>query len=117
MSDSLPQTISFDYIKGNFFRTARADGAWAGTNGFSDVVLNFYSERTPIPKQTVHSLIDGHTLGDEIVEQRAAREGMIREVEISVSMNLDVAKSLKQLLEKHIMAIEAAKAAIAREHE
>jgi hypothetical protein len=115
MSESPPETISFDYIKGNFFRTARADGAWAGTNGFSDVVLNFYSERTPIPRQTVHFLMEGHTLGDEIVERRTSREGMVREVEVSVSMNLDVAKSLKQLLDKHIMAIETAKAAITGE--
>lgn len=114
MSES-PSTIQFDYIKGNFFRTARADGAWAGTNGFSDVVLNFYSERTPIPKQTVYYLRDGHTLADEIPERRISREGMIREVEISVSMNLEVAKSLQQLLERHIKAIETAKAAIAGE--
>jgi hypothetical protein len=116
MSESPSETISFDYIKGNFFRTARADGAWAGTNGFSDVVLNFYSERTPIPTQTVHRMGPGHTLGDEIVEQRASRGGMVREVEVSISMNIDVAKSLKSLLEKHIMAIEIAKAAVTGEN-
>ena len=110
-----PKKIKFDYIKGNFFRTARADGAWAGTNGFSDLVVSFYSERTPIPKQTVHPLIDQHTLGDEILAERITRDAVIREVEICVSMNLNVAQSLRDLLDKQIKAIEAAKTAKAED--
>jgi len=102
-----PQKLKFDYIKGNLFRTARADGAWAGTNGFSDLVLSFYSERTPIPKQTVHLLTDQHGLGEEILEERITRDAVVREVEISVSMSLDVAKALGILLNKQIEAIEA----------
>src|SRR5580704_6084104 len=103
------EKIKFDYIKGNLFRTTRADGAWAGTNGFSDLVLSFYSERTPIPKQTVHRLTEQHTLGDEILEERITRDAVVREVEISVSMSLDVAKALGTLLNRQIEAIEAAK--------
>src|SRR6266849_1117406 len=103
----LPEKIKFDYIKGNFFRTARADGAWAGTNGFSDLVLSFYSERTPIPRQTVHSLIDQHTLGEEIVSERITRDAIVREIEVCLSMSLSVAKSLRYLLDKQIEAIEA----------
>lgn len=102
--------IKFKYIKGNFFRTARADGAWAGTNGFADLVLSFYSERTPIPKQTVHVLTDEHGLGDEILTERIVRDSMIREVEISVSMSLDVAKSLRDLIDRQIRVLETAKA-------
>jgi hypothetical protein len=105
----VPEKIKFDYIKGNLFRTARADGAWAGTNGFSDLVLSFYSERTPIPKQTVHRLTEQHTLGDEILEERVSRDAVVREVEISVSMSLDVAKALSTLLSQQIENIEAAK--------
>lgn len=108
-SKPTPEKVKFDYIKGNFFRTARADGAWAGTNGFSDLVLSFYSERTPIPKQTVHQLSGLHHLGDEIVEERVMRDSVVREVEICVSMNLDVAKALGALLTKQIEAIEASK--------
>ena len=105
-----PTKIKFDYVKGNLFRTARADGAWAGTNGFADLVLSFYSERTPIPKQTVHLVTDEHDLGDEILTERIVRDSMIREVEISVSMSLDVAKSLRNLIDRQIRVLETAKA-------
>jgi hypothetical protein len=41
MSNPSPKKIKFDYIKANLFRTARADGAWAGTNGIADIILSF----------------------------------------------------------------------------
>jgi len=110
-SPSAPSRVKFDYIKSNFFRTARADGAWAGTNGYLDLILSFYSERTPIPRQTVHALLDQHTLGDEIQSERISRDAVVREVEIAVSMNLEVAKSLQTLLNKQIAALEASKTA------
>jgi hypothetical protein len=106
---SVPEKLKFDYIKGNLFRTARADGAWAGTNGFSDLVLSFYSERTPIPKQIVHYLTDQHTLGDEVLAERVIKDSVIREVEISVSMSLEVATSLRDLITKQIEALEHVK--------
>lgn len=104
------QKIKFDYIKSNLFRTTHADGAWAGTNGFSDLILSFYNERTPIPKQTVHQLVDQHTLGEEIIEERIARDAVVREVEVSVSMSLEIAKALRTLLNNQIEAIEASRA-------
>jgi hypothetical protein len=115
MGDSPTGTIKFDYIKGNFFRAARADGAWAGTNGYSDVVLSFFSERTPIPTQTVHALTEAHTLGDELISERKGRNAIIREVEICLSMSLDTAKSIAALIVKHVEAIESGKAATTSE--
>jgi|SRR5208337_3734960 len=109
-SSPAPIKVKFDYIKSNFFRTARVDGAWAGTNGYLDLILSFYSERSPIPRQTVHVLSDQHTLGEEILSERVTRDAVVREIEISVSMNLDVAKSLQTLLNSQIAALEASKA-------
>jgi hypothetical protein len=109
MAESPLSKIKFDYIKSNFFRSIRADGAWAGTNGFSDIVLSIYSERTPIPKQTVHQLTEQHTLGDEITAERITRDAVVREVEISMSMTLEVAQSLRDLLGKQLQAIQQLK--------
>ena len=78
MSDVPQTTIKFDYIKSNLFRTTRADGAWAGTNGYLDLILAFFSERSPIPKHTEFALTEQHTLGDEILQERIARDAVIR---------------------------------------
>lgn len=109
-TESIPKKIKFDYIKSNLFRTAHADGAWAGTNGYQNLVLSFFSERTPIPTQTVHPLTEESSLGDEILAERKSRDAVVREVEIAISMSLDVAKSLSTLLTSQIRMIEAAKA-------
>src|SRR5438477_10352388 len=109
MAESSLQTkIKFDYIKSNFFRTARADGAWAGMNGYADIVLNFFSERTPIPQRTVQPTI-GQRLGEEIVAERVIRDAIVREVEISLSMSIDVAKAMRTLLDGQIRAVELGK--------
>jgi len=115
MSESPPTTIKFDYIKGNFFRTARVDGALAGTNGYADLVLSVFSERTPIPTQTVHVMTDLHKLGEELVAERKGRNAVIREVEICLSMSLDTAKNLSDLINRQVRAIESGKAAITTE--
>ena len=113
-SPTVPRKIKFDYIKSNFFRTARADGAWCGVNGFSDITLAFYSERSAIPRQMVFAVTDQHGLGEEILAERIGRDSVVREVEICVSMTLDVARSLCVLIEKQIQAVETAKMAAAR---
>src|SRR5947209_17146994 len=96
--------VRFDYIKSNLFRTAHADGVWAGTNGFSDVILSFFSERTPIPKRTVH-IVENNVLGEELPEERVVRPAIVREVEISISMSIEVARSMRDLLSRHIAAV------------
>jgi hypothetical protein len=105
-----PSKVKFDYIKSNFFRTARVDGAWAGTNGYLDLILSLYSERSPIPRQTAHVISEDQHLGEEILSERITRDAIVREIEISVSMNLDVAKSLQTLLNTQIAALEASRA-------
>ena len=105
-----PTKVTFDYIKSNLFRTARCDGAWAGVNGSGDVVLSLYSERSPIPKRSVNKL-NGILLGEEIIEERVTRDAIVREIEISMSMNLRSAKALRDLIDEHIKSIEKMRAA------
>lgn len=111
MSDSINSSeqkkkIKFDYIKSNYFRTARADGAVGGLNGHGDIVLSFFSERPPIPKTAVHILTDKQ-LGDELLDERVQRDAVVREVEVCLSMNLNVAKALRSLIDKQIEQMEA----------
>lgn len=104
MSESQDR-IKFDYIKSNLFRTAHANGMVSGINGQGEIVLNFYSERTAIPKTSVHVLKDGR-LAEEIFGERVERDAMVREIEISISMNLAVARSIEKMLGTQIQVME-----------
>ena len=92
-------------IKTNNFRSLHADGVWGGLNGQLDIVMAFYSERPAIPQRVVHS-IEGQRLGDEILSERVVRDAHIRDVEIAVSMNAEVAKSFRDWLSEKIEAVE-----------
>jgi hypothetical protein len=106
MSDApQPAKIRFDYLKSNFFRTARVDGAGCSLNSQGDLVLSVFSERVPIPQRSVYSM-EGPSLGQEIVGERIQRDAIIREVEIALSMNVEVAKSLRTLLDAQIALVE-----------
>jgi hypothetical protein len=107
-----PTTVKFEYLKSNLFRIIHVDGAYGGVTPRLGLFVSFYSERPPIPRVLVHQLKEGGGLGDEIKEKRESREGIIREAEVGVLMDADVAKSLVTWLQQKIDQIESIKTEI-----
>ena len=103
-----PQEVSFHYIKSNLFRVVHVDGAIGGASPRGLIQINFYSERQPIPKQTVHALVDDK-LGEEIRERRISRDGIVREIEVGAMLDLNGAMSLYVWLEEHIKILQSVK--------
>ena len=67
--------------------------------------MAFFNERNPIPQQIVHEIMESG-LGAEIKKERVTRGGIVREVEVDVLMNLDVAKSMHKWLGQKIKNAE-----------
>ncbi|MBI1901160.1 MAG: hypothetical protein HYS13_08630 [Planctomycetia bacterium] len=91
-----------DYIKSNFFRVIYADGVYGGLTPKGDIHIDFFNERQPIPQQTTYEVTGEGRLGDEIKQERKSREAMVREVEVGVVINTDLAKALVDWLQKKI---------------
>lgn len=100
-------SLTFDYIKSQFFRVIHADGVLGGGGPRRNIQLNFFNERLPIPQREVYSLTKEHKLGAEQTEYRVARAGVVREVEVGVVMELPVAKELLKWLTVAIQSVEA----------
>ena len=98
----VPDRIKFDYIKSNLFRVIHADGAVGGISPKATIHFAFYSERSPIPKQTVFPVNEDGTLGQEIKDERVVRDAIVREVEVDVVMDLNTANSFLKWLEEKI---------------
>ena len=108
MSDSnkhvSSETITFHYLKAPDFRTLFAHGASVGGTTRGEVVLTPYIERVPIPTQTVHELSDvteeggvkRGKVGDQV--SQVSRDGIIREMDVSVILPLAVAEEIGRLL-------------------
>ena len=103
--DQLPSSITLHYIKSNYFRVVHADGAIGGFTPRGEVFFSIYSERAPLPDVTVQAVENGQ-LGNEILEQRKGSEGILRELEVGVVMDLNVAKSFHAWLEERIKVAE-----------
>src|SRR5262245_55399559 len=97
----LPKEVEFDFIKSNFFRVIRADGAFGGLAPNGVLHMALYSERHPIPTKTVHK-IDAGKLGPELRERRQTRKAIVREVEIDVAMDIQQAIVLRNWLDEKI---------------
>lgn len=104
MAEELPQKFEFHFIKSNSFRVVHSDGVWGGTTPRGYITMSFYSERAPLPDKVTHEVMPEGLIGQEI--SRDNREGITREIEIEVVMDLDTAKSLIPWLQRHIQFLE-----------
>jgi hypothetical protein len=97
-----PTRISFEFIKGTYFRVIHVDGAWGGLTPQGKMSIAVYSERLPIPQKTVQSLLPDGSLGPELTEERVSRQGIIRELEADLIMDISTARILHAWLGEKI---------------
>jgi hypothetical protein len=105
MSDSTVKA-RFDFIKSSAFRVVHADGMFGGPTPRGDLFIGFFSERFPIPTSTFHEVKPSGEIGEEIRSEREGRQGVVREVEIGIKCNLEVAKAFSLWLQQKVVEIE-----------
>ena len=96
-----PQEIRFYYLKSNQFRVVHVDGAHGGITPRGFIQMALFSERAPIPRETVQD-----ENGREISEKRVERKGLVREIEIEAIFTLETAKMLRTWLDANINGLE-----------
>ncbi len=109
------KAVRFHMIKSPAFRTIHVDGVFGGPTPQGLFNLAFFSERAPIPTIMEHVVLteDGRgraKLGEEIKAKRIARDGIVREIEISAVMSVDTAEALMTWLKGHIEKLKASEA-------
>lgn len=97
--------VVYHFIKGNHFRVVAADGAWGGVTPNGDLSVSFYNERFPIPTKVTHQ-ITGLKLGAEIVGEREAKDGIVREFEVAVHLKPVAARALLNWLTEKLGELE-----------
>ncbi len=106
----LPSKIQFNYIKSNHFRVVHAEGVIGNGTPRNDLFIGFYSERIPLPDALTYEVDEKGKLGKELLEEREIKsDGILREVEVGVVVDLDMAKALVLWLSNVIRQIEATK--------
>jgi len=97
--------IRFEYIKGSDYRTVKVDGIHGGPTVRGEIYAAVFTDRPAVP-QVVSFLIDQNKLGDELKEERVGKETPIREVQMGMVMDLEIAKSIHEWLGVQIKSVE-----------
>lgn len=90
-------SITFHYIKSNFFRVVHVDGAISGLTPQMGIHLGVFNERPAIPQQQDYRVSDGG-LGEEVPDSRVGKSGIVRELEVELMLNEPTAQAIVQLL-------------------
>lgn len=107
LKQEIPSKIKFNYIKSNQFRVVHADGVIGNGTPRNDLFIGFYSERIPLPDCLTYEVDEKGKLGNELLEEREIKsEGILREVEVGVVVDLNLAKALVLWLSNVIRQIE-----------
>lgn len=100
--------IEFNYIKGNHFRVIHADGIMSNGTPRGNLFLGFYSERFPLPDSQTFEINEEGRVTSEVIEKRKINSnGIMREVEVGVMLDIEVAKVLVLSLSQLIRQVEA----------
>ena len=99
-----PGEMPVHYVKSNFYRVVHADGIFGGgTPTPGNIMMTVFSHRVPLPEATFN---DG--LGNEILSKRMTKYGIENEYEVSITMNLETARIMRQWLDNAISNTENA---------
>jgi hypothetical protein len=99
--------LVFEYAKGPFFRSLYADGFIGGLTPSGHLHIAFFSERPTLPRRHVYRVNPDGSLGPEIPDEKAAREPIVRDMQVDVLMTMHAAESLRNWLDQYIRNLKS----------
>ena len=103
-AESAEKTIDIHYEKSNLFRVIPVEGAYGGLTPHGKILMSVYNERWPLPKVVTHEFHPDGTLGK--MTQSSGREGVYREVETALLMDVSTAKAMTKWLSEKIEQVD-----------
>lgn len=95
--------LQISYKESPHYRVVHANGAYGGVSPLGELVMALYSERMQFPDRAV---IRFDSNGIPSPEEFQIEQGVVREIEVGVMLDLKSAKSLAEWLEQKIAVLE-----------
>jgi hypothetical protein len=99
-----PSNVKFHYVKSNFFRVIHSEGVIGGLTPSREIFLSFFNQRAALPRMIEFAISPEGKLGNEL--KREGKEGIVREMEVGVLMNVAAAKDLAEFLLSQVKLLE-----------
>jgi hypothetical protein len=103
-----PTKIGIYYQRSRHYRTIHADGAQLGVTPRAAIQFTLFTDQRPMPEFVLHQINPDGNLG-EVIEE-AKKEGVIREVEANVVMDVATATSFVEKLQGVLEQIKSLQA-------
>lgn len=100
---SLPKTVKVNYLKTSSYRTYYIDGIFGGLTPNGKIYMELFIQRLVTP-QLIEYEVKEDGLGKEI--ERIGKEGIIREIEAGLIMDIEAAKVLRNWIDGKIKKFE-----------
>jgi hypothetical protein len=100
------------YVRSTAFRVLHADGVYGGVLPSLKIHMSFYEERGPLPNRVTYAISPEGAVKE--ASEIEIEEGIIREVETTVTMTLDMCKVFLEWLREKIDLAEALKTGTAK---
>ena len=101
---ALPSTVEVNYLKTGSYRTYHVDGVFGGPTAHGKIYVELFLERSVTPQVIQYEVTAEGGLGGEI--RRTGKQGIIREVEAGLIMDITVAKAFRDWLDEKIKMYE-----------
>ena len=98
------EQIRFSYEKARHHRTFHADGVWASVTPQLELQLAFFNNLKPMPSEVTHKLTADGSLGE--AKEVHGEQYVLREVNATVVINREVARSSIELLQRLLAEID-----------
>ena len=98
------KNIRFVYEKARHHRTLHADGAWSAVTPHAEVQVSFYNDLRRMPISVTHEIQDNALSPGK----PQADPDLVREVDVTVVMNVVVARATVELLNQMIAKADQA---------
>ena len=95
-----PKSLKFQYLKADSYITYHVDGVFGGVTPKGMVHMDVFTEKFPTPSCISHELSEDGKLGGEI--DRVVRDGIIRELQAGLVMDLNTARQFRDWLSAKI---------------
>ncbi len=99
--------IKFKYIFEEGYNPKYVNGAYGGVSPMGEIIVNFYLERIPLPKEDIHELNTEGQIGS--IKERNPKDFnniMIRYIQSGIVLSLEQAKSIYAWLGNNIEEAE-----------
>lgn len=97
------QKVTINYLKTPNYRTYFIDGMYGGITPNGKIFAELFIQRNPTPKTVTQEINEDGSMGK--IEKSEGKKGLIRQVEASLLMDIETAKSfagwLNDKIKKH----------------